>query len=305
MDRAKPDEQLFSISRTERDTGLSKDTLRIWERRYAFPRPQRDSHGERVYSTAEVEKLRLLKQMVDRGHRPGKIVELETATLLQMLEASTTATQPPEQISELEPLLTLLKGHYFHELRQQLADLMLRLGLGKFVAEVVAPLTRMVGQAWLRGDLQVYEEHLYSETVQGLLRGALSNVPLQPGRPRVLLTTLPNEQHQIGLLMATVVLSLEGASCTSLGAETPIRDIVAAATSDQTDVVALSFSAAYSPVAVIDGLAELRAKLPATIELWVGGAGSTLGRRMVADVRVIPRLEDIRIALADWRSTHP
>ena len=45
-----------SIGGVERDTGLTKDTLRVWERRYGFPRPQRDAFGERTYSAAEVEK---------------------------------------------------------------------------------------------------------------------------------------------------------------------------------------------------------------------------------------------------------
>ena len=37
---------LYSIAAVERDTGLSKDTLRVWERRYGFPRPARDAAGQ-------------------------------------------------------------------------------------------------------------------------------------------------------------------------------------------------------------------------------------------------------------------
>ena len=39
----------YPISAVERETGLSKDTLRMWERRYGFPAPGRDAQGERVY----------------------------------------------------------------------------------------------------------------------------------------------------------------------------------------------------------------------------------------------------------------
>ncbi len=63
------------IAAVERDTGLSKDTLRVWERRYGFPQPTRDANGERVYPSEQVEKLRLLKRLMDQGHRPGKIAE--------------------------------------------------------------------------------------------------------------------------------------------------------------------------------------------------------------------------------------
>ena len=52
----------LSISAVERDTGLSKDTLRVWERRYGFPTPERDAIGERAYSLEQVEKLRIVNE---------------------------------------------------------------------------------------------------------------------------------------------------------------------------------------------------------------------------------------------------
>ncbi|HTJ96057.1 MAG TPA: MerR family transcriptional regulator, partial [Rhodocyclaceae bacterium] len=50
----------FNITAAERDTGLSKDLLRMWERRYGFPQPERDQHGERVYSLVQIERLRTI-----------------------------------------------------------------------------------------------------------------------------------------------------------------------------------------------------------------------------------------------------
>ena len=54
-----------TIAGVERDTGLSKDTLRVWERRYGCPVPARDAHGERVYSQEQLELLRLVKRLLD------------------------------------------------------------------------------------------------------------------------------------------------------------------------------------------------------------------------------------------------
>ncbi|MDQ5941447.1 MAG: MerR family transcriptional regulator, light-induced transcriptional regulator, partial [Pseudomonadota bacterium] len=62
----------FTIGAVERDTGLAKDTLRVWERRYGFPQPERDANGERLYPAAQVERLRLIKRLMDQGFRPGK-----------------------------------------------------------------------------------------------------------------------------------------------------------------------------------------------------------------------------------------
>ena len=66
----------LGISAVERDTGLSKDTLRVWERRYGFPRPVRDALGERTYPVEQVDRLRLIRRLMDAGHRPGKVVGL-------------------------------------------------------------------------------------------------------------------------------------------------------------------------------------------------------------------------------------
>ncbi|MBV5332313.1 MerR family transcriptional regulator, partial [bacterium] len=63
----------FSIAAVERDTGLSKDVLRMWERRYGFPLPLRDPNGERSYPAEQVDRLRLIKRLMDQGHRPGKL----------------------------------------------------------------------------------------------------------------------------------------------------------------------------------------------------------------------------------------
>ena len=56
----------FTIANVEKETGLSKDTLRMWERRYGFPAPERDPGGDRVYPAAQVERLRLIKRLIDQ-----------------------------------------------------------------------------------------------------------------------------------------------------------------------------------------------------------------------------------------------
>ena len=67
-------EPQFTIAAVERDVGLSKDVLRVWERRYGFPVPNRDPHGERLYPAAQVLRLRLIKRLMDQGHRPGRLL---------------------------------------------------------------------------------------------------------------------------------------------------------------------------------------------------------------------------------------
>lgn len=295
----------LSIAAVERDTGLSKDTLRVWERRYGFPQPGRDSLGERAYSVEDVEKLRLLRRLIDAGHRPGRIVRQPLAALQELASQTGGAARPSAgegaRDGELGRYIDLVRAHDVEALRGALSQAALRLGLGRFVMDCAAPLNRMIGEAWARGEVEVYEEHLYTESMQVVLRNAIANIPPAQSSPRVLLTTFPNEGHGLGLLMAEALLALDGCRCSSLGVQTPLLDIVMAAGSQRADIVALSFSAVLNANQVTEGLAELRAKLPPETEIWAGGHCPILQRRPPAGVRVLLELAEIPAELARWR----
>ncbi|MFM7384951.1 MAG: MerR family transcriptional regulator [Betaproteobacteria bacterium] len=299
----------LSISAVERDTGLSKDTLRVWERRYGFPNPVRDALGERLYPVEQVERLRLIRRLMDAGHRPGKIMRMKPEQLQLLADQIRSATTP--RLDETHPMrddlaayMALIKKHQVEDLRRALSQAALRMGLDRFVREVAAPLNALVGDAWARNQFEIFEEHLYTESMQVVLRNAISNIP-GPGRsPRVLLTTFPQEPHGLGLLMAEAMLALEGCRCLSLGVQTPIYDITMAATAQRADIVALSFSASMNPNHVLDGLAELRAKLAPHVSIWAGGQCPILVRRPPPEVRVFSDLAGIHGALSEWRTQH-
>jgi len=296
-----------TISDVERDTGVAKETLRVWERRYDFPQPQRDTFGERVYTAEQVSKLRLIKRLIDLGYRPGKVIQFSTAELQALALKASRASKAPAIVShpDLQGYVDLCKSHQMEAFRRRLAQAMLVMGLKSFVIDLVAPLITYIGEAWASGQFAVFEEHLFSESVQIVLRGAVASVPqVNHGagapRPRILLATLPQERHGLGLLMAEALAAAEGAHCTSLGVQTPLPDIVEAARSMQADIVALSFSATVNPRHVLDSLRELHARLPEGVDIWAGGANTALRRRAPDFVRV-RELNEISNAIADWR----
>ena len=306
LDRIEPERSAFApltIGAVERDTGLSKDTLRVWERRYGFPTPERDSAGERAYSLAQVEKLRLIKRLLDQGMRPGKLMAASSEELGSMITArrATPGAAVPPALADMADLVRL---HRNEELRAALSQLLLKLGLQRFVIECVAALNVAIGEAWMRGAIGVHEEHLYTEQIQNLLRAAISAQHAAGRRPKVLLTTFPGEEHALGLLMVEAILVAEGAACVSLGTQTPLTDIRHAAIDGRADVVALSFSAAYSPRHAIEGLTSLREALPAQIALWAGGEGVRNKGRSLRGVHIADGLDDVIVALHEWRAAH-
>jgi DNA-binding transcriptional MerR regulator/methylmalonyl-CoA mutase cobalamin-binding subunit len=292
---------MINISAVERDTGLSKDTLRVWERRYDFPRPGRDSNGERIYPPEQVEKLRLIRRLMDQGHRPGKILGLSPSELESL---AGPPGDEPALAPEMETLVRLIKSNQLPELRRHLSQALARQGLQLFVSETVAPLNMAVGTAWVRGQIAVFEEHLYTELMQSMLRNAVAAVQPQGRTPRVLLTSLPNEMHSLGLLMVEALLTVEGSACIPLGTETPAGEIVSAAVAHKADIVALSFSAAYPESKTADGLRELRSMLPQPIELWAGGASVSHMRRDIDGVRRVLGLSQTTELVRQWRAEH-
>lgn len=291
----------LNISAVERETGLSKDVLRVWERRYGFPKPLRDDSGERQYTVAEIAKLHALKRLIDTGMRPGKIIHAALEELNVLADA-----RSPVRGSSIPPdfdhdILSMLRGHDAPALQHALANLLMRQGLQKFVLETVTPLNRAVGDAWMRGELEVFEEHFYTEQLQVALRTAINAFPRQTGTPRVLLTTFPGEQHGLGLLMVEALLVPEGAQCISLGVQTPLEDIRRAALAHQAQLVALSFSGAFSVRQASEGLAALRSELPSSVTLWAGGEMTRRMRKTLPGVVLIPDLAASIGALKSWR----
>lgn len=302
MDKTKVyvNNQGLGIADVERETGLTKDQLRVWEKRYGFPTPSRDPNGDRRYSEDEVGKLNLIRRLLDRGLRPGRLHRMTVAAL----EALSCEGEIPERNASQDLALYLLKTHQTEQLRRELGEALLREGMFRFVTDIAAPLAVLVGDAWMRGDLRVFEEHLFTEILQGQLRGAIAQLGSAGGTPRMLITTLPAEQHGLGVLMAEAICTLEGAECVALGPQTPAADITAAAAAKEVDVVALSFSANFPVGQITEGLAALREALPGRVAIWCGGAGTMRAKRIPEGVARLATLEALGPAIAQWRLAH-
>lgn len=147
--------QTMSIAAVERETGLSKDTLRVWERRYGFPLPGRDGHGERAYPADQVAKLRAVKRLLDVGHRPSQVVGMSIealARLSESLPASRGLGAAPPSMVDVQALFQAIKAHDVKMLARLFTQTQARMGLSRFITDVVTPLTAQVGDAWMRGS---------------------------------------------------------------------------------------------------------------------------------------------------------
>ncbi|WP_244814586.1 MerR family transcriptional regulator [Caballeronia sp. Lep1P3] len=293
----------IGIGAIAQEIGLTKDTLRVWERRYGFPEPMRSPGGERLYPQEQVTKLRLVKRLLDAGHRPSKVLAQPIETLQHLAESSGVGQDAPD--AELDQLVALLRNGAYEDFRFGLLKRATRAGLERFVIDVAAPLSARVGNAWAAGTLQVYHEHLFSEAIQVTLRTLMRPLSdalrARGGRPRVLLTTLSGEGHGLGILMAEAMFLLSECDCIQLGLQTPLHDIVTAASAHDVDIVGLSFTAVLPAQGIANGLTELRAMLPSHVRIWAGGSSPALRRKFSEGIDYIPGLTPIEEFVTGWR----
>ncbi len=268
----------MSLAATEQASGLPREVLRKWEQRYGFPRPERDARGQRRYLPADVQRLQLIKRLLNQGLRPGKLVPLSTSDLQALLAQPLLACASPQLAQALdesvaELLACVAPAAEALALRPFLERTVKAAGLTLFVTSYMPAFNQAIGVAWADGRLGVYAEHHYTETVRQLVLMALSVLPASQARPRVLLTTPPGELHGLGLLGLQAALMLQGAHCISLGTQTPVSDVVQAVHELGVGVVAVSACGSMLPDSLRLYLVDLRCSLPPECLIWAGGPG--------------------------------
>ena len=163
----------LGIGAVARMTGVDEHTLRIWERRYGFPKPERSSGGTRLYRLDDVRKLRLINQALSRGHRPGEVVAKDVpsleALLLAGLPSPPSAAEDPAAHAR-EQILTALRRGDVDGIRAALRRLAMMLGPRRFVVDVAHPLAIQVGELWASGQAEIHQEHLLSDCLSTQLR---------------------------------------------------------------------------------------------------------------------------------------
>jgi MerR family transcriptional regulator, light-induced transcriptional regulator len=285
----------YPIRAVSKLTGISVDTLRAWERRYAVVEPERDERG-RLYSEADVERLRLLRQLVEQGHAIGRVAALTSEELRALL---TRGPDPvpydgpsPAAPTDLGALVAAVDRFDAPVLRRELSRLAAILPARTLAREVALPLLQHVGEGWHDGRYSVAQEHLVTAELRSLI-GALARLHAVPeGAPRLLLATLTGEQHELGTLVAALVASGSGFQALYLGPGLPPVEVVGAARRVAPRAVVLGFTGVESAPEGLAALAEVARTLPAAVECWVGGAGAVVAARSLPGGRVL-LLEDL------------
>ena len=262
-------------------TGLGMETLRAWERRFGFPTPhRRTGSNRRLYSAADVERLLVIRRALDQGYRVGDVIrkskeELDALAAGAALSAQARPVYGGAATRGVEGLVELLAQDRVSELEVELRRAADALGPRQFAVELAHPLMVKVGAAWAGGQLFIRHEHLAAECLVTQLRRMLARYQDIEAHPRVLLATLPGEPHTLPMQIVALYLVALGAKPRLLGGSTPPSEIVDSVEVLGADALGLTVTAASDLTQTRRDVKTLRRRLPAGVEIWIGGDGAT------------------------------
>lgn len=300
-------EPLYRIGTVARLAGISTHALRVWERRYGVPAPARSEGGARLYSEAEVARLRLLKRAVDRGHPIGQLVPLDREALERLagarpgpgiaLDQNDASSESTAEI--VKGFLEAVRGFDAAHAQELLDRASLLFSARTLVLDVLAPLLTQIGTEWAEGGLCSASEHVASALVRDQASQLLRKLPPEPGAELIVVSTPAGELHELGAMLAATTAKMHGFGVLYLGPDLPASQIALAARSSRAALVALSVLALPIERAV-EELDRLLSELPKHVELVVGGPlAEAISRRAVRPVTALGSLAEFEALLAN------
>jgi DNA-binding transcriptional MerR regulator len=275
-----PDGIGVRIGELSRRVGVSPDVLRAWERRYGVLSPRRSPAGQRLYTAADEQRVRRMRESIESGYSP------RVAARLAIGEGGdrSVAVAVPANDDLAEALRDSLFDLADGAANRALDQLLTGYGVEQTLVRVVLPLLREIGERWARNELTVGQEHFASALLTGRLR-ALARGWDEGDGPRVLAACPAGEAHDLGLLCFSLLMRERGLRITYLGASVPSDSLFDAA--ERVDPA----------VAVIAGVREepfwdsyeALAELSFRYSLMLGGAGASAALGDILRARLLPQ----------------
>jgi methanogenic corrinoid protein MtbC1 len=277
----------FTLRQVVELTGLSEFTLRGWENRYSAFEPERTKTGRREYSSSDLQRALLLRELIKRRHRIGSIAKLPTRKLEELLREGEVSTNPAEESLSLEvrEILRNLALQEWDQLEEIFASLAKKKDIASVVREVILPVISEVGALVARGQVTVAQEHVLSSFIKECLFRLRYGARRRSGKARVVIAAPEGDYHEIGILAAHTLAAAHGVRSLYVGANSPRGDLAE---------TVLRYGATHlllgSTVSRREGAKEdlhallsfLDRQLPPSLALWIGGRNAAQFRASLA-----------------------
>lgn len=243
-------------------TGIPAPSLRNWEKRYGFPRPERTPGGHRFYGADDIEFLKRAARLVDEGHNLPQIASLysrycgpqEPVQELRSVshEIRDDVTYRMELIYEallkFDPSAT--QQHYY--------ILNGKLSPEQLFDRVFEVILRRLKQDLGGGKITLAQERFASNFICTKLASFLAiEFPATQLYP-IVGATLSEEKHEGGLMLVSAHLKFRGYPVYCFGANLPAADLHGVCAKLEPACVLLSYSSIDRLVGDLGELARLK-----------------------------------------------
>jgi DNA-binding transcriptional MerR regulator/methylmalonyl-CoA mutase cobalamin-binding subunit len=275
----------YRINQVAKMTGLSKENLRVWEKRYRLISPQRGSNRYRLYSEEDVDLLKYLISEINLGQSIGELASLGRDEILNRMRQE-KAQAPKAEILEHDPLIG------------ELEKFLLAIDRAVVFQRVLVPLQIRIGELWFDEKIGVAVEHYVTTQVKQKLFAAMNMTSSQNG-PKIVIACPPWELHEIGAQMVAYHCSTLGCQAILLGANLPLEDLIHFCTNTNPDGLALSFT---TPIGENRGkifFAEIVKNISPLYPVWVGGQGISGMEKYIEskNLKIVKALSDLNLVL--------
>lgn len=233
-------------------TGVPLHTLRAWERRYGIPRPNRNAENRyRLYDDQDIADVFWMKRQVEAGVSPAQA----SAMLRQAPQSLATQPTMPQTAATAHELYEAFVARDEIAAQRILNEAWSSYSTEQVIVDVIQPTMREIGDGWMRNLLSVEQEHFASNLIRQRLH-SLIQAQAAPSltSPRLVAACAPEEQHDLGLLILSLLAKRQGWNVSYLGQRTPLAEMKRASAHARFIVLSVS---------TVSGLASL-------MPLWFG-----------------------------------
>jgi DNA-binding transcriptional MerR regulator len=215
----------FTIKDIENLSGIKAHTIRIWEQRYHFLKPQRTDTNIRSYNNEELRVILNVALLNKFGFKISHIDKMDEAEMQQrILSLSQSEAQQERIINELIQYMVTIDMDSFE---QALDGYISNRGIDKAITQIVFPFLEKIGILWVTNHINPAQEHLVSNIIRQKLIKGIEGASTHLHVNKTFLLFLPEgEHHEMGLLFVYYLLKSRGAKVLYVGANIPLKDLV-------------------------------------------------------------------------------
>jgi len=227
---------MYTIKQAAARSGVPVPLLRAWERRYGVVAPSRTPSGYRLYSEADVVRLRAMRRLIGEGwsasNAAAELSPLDEAAVERLVQpvpsaSDTAAAEPGEMPTATLSAAFVESASALDEanVEKLLDDMFARGSFERVATNLVMPALVALGEGWAQGRVDVAAEHAAASAVQRRLGMAFVAAGAPGGdRDIVLVGMPPGARHDLGALAFATAARRGGLSVRYLGADLPMQD---------------------------------------------------------------------------------